>query len=115
MKFNILAIFALLSSTQAISFKALEDPAGGKKAAASGSDEADMTDYTYKKVTNDPTGTYSPKENMHTGFEGSKTGNAYTYTAASTGGHDSVTRVPSIFSNHRNAVNEGSSHQEPSL
>ena len=112
MKFNILAIFAVLSSTQAISIRALDDPKAG---AAAGGDEADMTDYTYKKVSNDPTGTYSPKENMHTGFEGSKTGNAYTYTAASTGGHDSVTRVPSVFSNHRNAVNEGSSHQEPSL
>ena len=106
-----MAIFALLSSTQAISLGALDDKAG----AAGGAIEADMTDYTYKKVTNDPTGTYSPKENMHTGFEGSKTGNAYSYTAASTGGHDSVTRVPSVFSNHRNAVNEGSSHQEPSL
>ena len=99
MKFTLFAIVAI-ACTQAIKI---------------GDDEADNTDYTYRKVTSDPTGTYSPKDNMHTGFEGSATGNAYTYTAASTGGHDSMNRVPSTISNHRNLVNEGSSHQYPSL
>ena len=113
MKFNFLAIVALLSTAQAISLR--KDEAGKEVKEGGGDVEADNTDYTYKKVTSDPTGTYSPKENMHTGFEGTKTGNAYTYTNDSTGGHASVTRDPSVFSNHRNAVNEGSSHQEPSL
>ena len=108
MKFSLFAVL-LIASTQAIK---ISDPKGkaGAEAPAAGGDEADNVDYTYKKVTTDPTGTYSPKDNMHTGFEGSKTGNAYTYTAASTGGHASVTRTPSEISNHRNAVNEGGSH-----
>ena len=99
MKFTLFAIVAI-ACTQAIKIS---------------DDAADNTDYTYKKVTSDPTGTYSPKDNMHTGFEGSKTGNAYTYTSASTGGHYSMDKVPSTISNHRNLVNEGSSHQYPSL
>ena len=58
----------------------------------------------------DRTGTYSPKENMWTGFEGGKTGHEITFTHESTGGHASVVRAPSN-SNHRNAVNEGGAHQ----
>ena len=59
-------------------------------------------------TVNDRTGTYSPKANMWTGFEGGKTGEVHTFTHASTGGHASVVRTRSN-SNHRNAVNEGSS------
>ena len=58
----------------------------------------------------DPTGTYSPKANMWTGFEGTKTGKSPSFTYSSTGGHASVVRTISN-SNHNNAVNEGGSLQ----
>ena len=70
-------------------------------------------DVSANPTVQDRTGTYSPKKNMWTGFEGDKYGNEYTYTYKSTGGHPSLNRVPSKTSNFRNAVNEGSSHQRP--
>ena len=63
-------------------------------------------------TVNDRTGTYSPKANMWTGFEGTKTGKNPSFTYRSTGGHPSVWRTPSN-SNHNNAVNEGGAHQRP--
>ena len=100
MKFSLIAFTAIIA-TQAVKIS------GPVDAADPGADD------TYKVVTSDPTGTYPPKANMWTGFEGEKTGNEYTYTYKTTGEHPSLTRVPSETSNHRNAVNEGSSHQRP--
>ena len=97
------ALIALAMTAQAISISGPFD--------AASQDPAAIDEVSVNPTVNDRTGTYTPKENMWTGFEGNKTGKAYTYTNASTGGHDSVTRVPSKTSNHRNAVNEGSAHQ----
>ena len=44
-------------------------------------------------TVNDRTGTYSPKGNMWTGYEGSKTGNAYSFNYYTNGGHAAVNRV----------------------
>ena len=104
MKFSLIALTAIIA-TQAINLSDAPPTLGDVPAP----DE----DPTYKKVTSDPTGTYSPKANMWTGFEGSKNGNEQTFTYRSTGEHPSLNRVPSTTSNHRNAVNEGSSHQRP--
>ena len=58
----------------------------------------------------DTTGTYTPKPNMYTGFEGAGSGHAaLTFTNASTGGHASVNRVPvgSTGQSRRNVLNNG--------
>ena len=92
--------FALLAVASAVSINAPYTAGDGTLA-----DEASSN-----PTVEDRTGTYSPKANMWTGFEGTKTGNAYTYTYDTTGTHPSVVRLPSN-SNFRNAVNEGSAHQ----
>ena len=67
MKFT--TIFALASATQAINLR--------------------------QRFDYDTTGTYSPKPNMYTGFEGAGSGHhALTWTASSTGGFAGVNRVP---------------------
>ena len=88
MRFALIA-FAAIVSTNAI--KLTEEPEK-INAPDPGADD------TYKVVTSDPTGTYSPKENMWTGFEGKKTGSEITFSHASTGGHDSINRVASTIS-----------------
>ena len=44
-------------------------------------------------TVNDRTGTYSPKPNMWTGYEGEKTGNTYSFNYYTNGGHAAVNRV----------------------
>ena len=82
MKFT--TIFALASATQAINLR--------------------------QKFDYDTTGTYSPKPNMYTGFEGAGSGHtALTFTNASTGGFAGVNRVPlgSTGQSRRNVLNNG--------
>ena len=100
MKFSLIAFTAIIAANAVKISGPVDAPA------------ADADD-TYKVVTSDPTGTYSPKANMWTGFEGQKTGNELTFSYSTTGEHPSLNRVPSTTSNHRNAVNEGSTHQRP--
>ena len=69
MKFSLIALTAVIA-TQAINLS--DAPAAPPTL---GDVPAPEEDPTYKKVTSDPTGTYSPKENMWTGFEGKTTGN----------------------------------------
>ena len=55
-------------------------------------------DIEHTNPGHDVTGTYSPKENMHTGYEGSKTklskGTVNSWNFDTTGTHPSVTRLP---------------------
>ena len=78
------AIFALASAAQAITLRS-------------------TFDY-------DTTGTYTPKPNMYTGFEGAGEGHAVlTFNNSSTGGHASVNRVPagSKGTGKRHILNNG--------
>ena len=69
MKFTVL--FALVAVSSGINLR--QTPAGPGGSADTWGDGKE-TDATYKKVTSDPTGTYTPKGNMWTGFEGAGTG-----------------------------------------
>ena len=58
----------------------------------------------------DTTGTYTPKPNMYTGFEGAGSGHkVLTHTYDSTGGFASVNRVPlgGTGQSRRNVLNNG--------
>ena len=95
--------FALIAVASAVSISA---------PYTASEDGALLPEASANPTVNDRTGTYSPKANMWTGFEGSKTGKSPSFTYRSTGTHPSVQRVISN-SNHNNAVNEGSAHQRP--
>ena len=63
---------------------------------------APEADPAHNPEHNDRTGTYSPKANMHTGYEGTTSpngkGNAYSFNDDTTGGHAGVNRVPAPYS-----------------
>ena len=77
--------FALLAITQAITLSGPFDATSQSPAA--------IDEVSAKPTVEDRTGTYSPKENMWTGYEGSKTGNTYSYNYFTNGGHAAVNRV----------------------
>ena len=77
--------FALLAVAQAVSISG--------PFSADTQEPAAIPEASSNPTVNDRTGTYSPKPNMWTGYEGSKTGNAYSFNYYTNGGHAAVNRV----------------------
>ena len=93
MKASLIALFALACSNATTLTQLGSGPVGA---------DAPEADPAHNPAHNDRTGQYSPKDNMHTGFEGTSSpkgrGNAYSFNDETTGGHAGVNRVPNPYS-----------------
>ena len=95
MKANLIALLALATSNAA-TLTQLNSGSGPVDAPAPEADPA------HNPAHNDRTGQYSPKDNMHTGFEGNSspkpsTTSSYSFNDDTTGGHAGVNRIPNPY------------------
>ena len=96
--------FALIAVAQAVSLS------GPYTAAADGATAIDEA--SSNPTVDDRTGTYSPKPNMWTGYEGDKTGEVYSYNYFTNGGHAAVNRVQNDAGQKFNVANKRTSTYE---